>query len=198
MSAAETKPMHVEGGSFKGCPIRTARKAGKCAGFRHCGTIIQPGDRYVEGDTQYDIAGGFGHERLCLPCAGAATAAMTFWSGGEQPVPDNVLVEVELRSGIISPPVWASEVHWKHGICGITEDDIVGFRVARHGAFLMSVDRPGESEYELVLRRGCEAEARWAEQAAEAARHVREGTHVPGASVCLGYAPGDDRRIRQG
>jgi hypothetical protein len=45
------------------------------------------------------------HARIIKP------REMQPWSGGEQPVPDNVLVEVELRSGRISPPVWASEVH---------------------------------------------------------------------------------------
>jgi hypothetical protein len=61
----------VASGAFAGCRIRTARKAGFCADFRHCRTVIQPGDRYVQGDSQHDIAGGFGYERLCLKCGGA-------------------------------------------------------------------------------------------------------------------------------
>lgn len=65
-----TSPAVAETGWLKGHPIRTARKAGKCADFRHCGTVIQPGDKYVEGDIDIDKAGGFGHDRLCLACAG--------------------------------------------------------------------------------------------------------------------------------
>lgn len=59
----------VSDGWLKGQTIHTARKAGKCADFRHCGHMIAAGDRYVKGDAQYDIAGGFGHERFCLSCA---------------------------------------------------------------------------------------------------------------------------------
>jgi hypothetical protein len=62
----------VLSGAFKGSPIRTARKAGKCADFRHCGHTINVGDRYVEGDGDIDKASGFGRDRLCLTCGGAA------------------------------------------------------------------------------------------------------------------------------
>lgn len=58
----------AETGWLTGSTIRRARKAGKCAGFRQCGTTIQPGDEYVEGDPQYDNAGGFGRDRYCLAC----------------------------------------------------------------------------------------------------------------------------------
>lgn len=58
-----------ESGWLKGNRIRTARKAGKCADFRHCGNMIAAGDRYVEGDIDIDKAGGFGRDRLCLSCA---------------------------------------------------------------------------------------------------------------------------------
>jgi hypothetical protein len=71
MSNAISPARTVESGTFAGCRIRTVRKSGKCAGFRHCGTVLQPGDCYVEGDVDIDKAGGFGHDRLCLPCAGA-------------------------------------------------------------------------------------------------------------------------------
>lgn len=61
-------------GWLKGYPIRTARKAGKCAGFRFCGTIIQPGDLYVDCDPYK--AGGFGHDRHCLACAQVEPTAL--------------------------------------------------------------------------------------------------------------------------
>lgn len=57
--------------------IRTARKAGRCAN-RHaaiagnapgCTLMIEAGDRYLEGDIDPYSAGGFGHDRLCMPCA---------------------------------------------------------------------------------------------------------------------------------
>lgn len=51
--------------------IRKARKAGKCAEFRHCGNRIEVGDRYVQGDINPYEAGGFAHDRLCLKCAEA-------------------------------------------------------------------------------------------------------------------------------
>jgi hypothetical protein len=58
----------VQSGYFKGNRIRTARKAGKCADFRHCGNMIEVGDLYVEGEGDPYKAGGFGRERLCLAC----------------------------------------------------------------------------------------------------------------------------------
>ena len=57
--------------------IRTARKAGRCAN-RHaslagnadgCTLTIETGDRYLEGDCDPYSAGGFGRDRICLPCA---------------------------------------------------------------------------------------------------------------------------------
>lgn len=58
-------PIKVSGGLYDGHMIRRARKAGKC----HCGTVIDAGDLYLEGEGN-NIAGGFGNERLCLNCGG--------------------------------------------------------------------------------------------------------------------------------
>lgn len=65
----------VIGGWPDGHHIRTARKAHRCD-YDHgvgnggrCKTIIQPGDRYVEGDAN-DGAGGYARDRYCLACAG--------------------------------------------------------------------------------------------------------------------------------
>lgn len=46
----------------------------------------------------------------------------------------------------------------------------------------MSLDRPGETELELVERRGCEAAARAAAHDAAIAEHRRNGTSVEGGS----------------
>lgn len=65
----------VADGWLKGQPIRKARKAHRCDYFHgvrnggRCKTIIQPGSYYVEGEAN-DEAGGFGHDRYCLACAG--------------------------------------------------------------------------------------------------------------------------------
>lgn len=56
--------------------IRRARKEHRCAN-RHaalvgnapgCTLTIKPGEQYVEGDVDPYLAGGFGHDRICLPC----------------------------------------------------------------------------------------------------------------------------------
>ena len=68
----------IESGWLAGHMIRKARKPHPCD-ETHCQHTIQPGEDYAEGDPQYDIAGGFGHERFCIPCAGpdAARAAQS-------------------------------------------------------------------------------------------------------------------------
>ena len=50
-----------------GTKVRTARKAGKCAW--DCRGMIAAGDHYIDGDSSYEIAGGFGSERICMNCA---------------------------------------------------------------------------------------------------------------------------------
>lgn len=62
-------------GWLKGSTIRRARKAHRCDYWRglaaggKCPNIIQPGEDYAEGEPN-DEAGGFGHDRYCLTCAG--------------------------------------------------------------------------------------------------------------------------------
>jgi len=67
----------VASGPFVGSPIRTAKKAGKCADFRHCGNMINVGDLYVQGDCDPYEAGGFAHDRMCLSCGGIAAQSGT-------------------------------------------------------------------------------------------------------------------------
>jgi hypothetical protein len=71
-------------GPYKGHPIRKAKKAFVCltflgvndAGKRiHCRRQINVGDHYVEGDSNLDVAGGFGHDKLCFFCARVETMA---------------------------------------------------------------------------------------------------------------------------
>lgn len=63
------------GGWLDSHPVRTARKAGRCDYWRgsqnggRCHTPINPGDRYIEGETN-DEAGGYGNDRYCFDCAG--------------------------------------------------------------------------------------------------------------------------------
>lgn len=66
--------------------VRTARKQHRCVtaelaerGTRPdvsavCTITINPGEQYVEGDPNPYKAGGFGHDRICLPCAKAGFA----------------------------------------------------------------------------------------------------------------------------
>lgn len=66
--------------------IRKARKQHRCVtaslaerGTRPdvsavCKRVIKPGEQYVEGDTNPYKAGGFGHDRICMPCAKAGFA----------------------------------------------------------------------------------------------------------------------------
>lgn len=64
----------IKTGWLAGHMIRTARKAHLCD-ETHCTRTIQIGEEYAEGDPQYDRAGGFGHERFCLTCAGLTAEA---------------------------------------------------------------------------------------------------------------------------
>lgn len=68
---ARRKPIEqVKSGPFAGYTIRTARKPGPCD--RHCGAMIERGQRYVEGDghpTRGPL--GYARERVCLKCGGA-------------------------------------------------------------------------------------------------------------------------------
>lgn len=60
---------------------RTARKTHRCANASRaergvawaqcCKRTITPGERYLEGDVNPDIAGGFGHDRYCMGCVEA-------------------------------------------------------------------------------------------------------------------------------
>jgi hypothetical protein len=66
----------ITGGWLDGHLIRRARKPTRCDYWRgldnggRCNAPIQPGDLYAEGDCTLDRAGGFGHHRYCLSCAG--------------------------------------------------------------------------------------------------------------------------------
>lgn len=67
----------VTTGRYEGRAIRRARKPYVCEQWvsgwpqiNRCGRPINAGDLYVEGDVDPDRAGGFGHERICLECAG--------------------------------------------------------------------------------------------------------------------------------
>lgn len=66
--------------------IRTARKRHRCvnAGLAErgarpdvtavCAVHIERGDQYIQGDCDPYSAGGFGYERICLPCRKAGFA----------------------------------------------------------------------------------------------------------------------------
>lgn len=70
----------VADGTWKGQPIRRARKAHRCDYWHgsqnggRCKNTIQPGEDYVQGELN-DDAGGFGHDRYCLDCAGPEARA---------------------------------------------------------------------------------------------------------------------------
>lgn len=60
--------------------IRIARKRHRCVNAHAadagnpavadvCTRFIEPGQPYVEGDIDPYSAGGFGHDRICKPCA---------------------------------------------------------------------------------------------------------------------------------
>lgn len=59
-----------------------ARKAGRCANRSAalagnapgCTLEIKPGDPFVYGDVDPYLAGGFGRDRICQPCADAGRA----------------------------------------------------------------------------------------------------------------------------
>jgi hypothetical protein len=64
---------------------RTARKQHRCANAHAailgnllvkdiCTRVIKPGEQYVEGEVDPYYAGGFGHDRICKPCADAGQA----------------------------------------------------------------------------------------------------------------------------
>jgi len=86
MQAMRASPVKVIGGVWHGCLLRTARKAGRCdysRGFKddrpasengRCPNRINVGDRYMEGEMN-DEAGGFGHDRYCMQCAGPEARA---------------------------------------------------------------------------------------------------------------------------
>jgi hypothetical protein len=65
----------VEKGTWRGAPIRKARKAGRCDYWRGaqaggmCAARIAPGDFYMQGEMN-DTAGGWGSDRYCMDCAG--------------------------------------------------------------------------------------------------------------------------------
>ena len=64
----------VEYGVWTGRAIRTARKAGPCQYGRRvtggpcCRNVIQPGDKYVEGEHDDYRAGGYAMQRWCMEC----------------------------------------------------------------------------------------------------------------------------------
>lgn len=64
--------------------VRVARKRHRCANAHAadvgnplvaniCKRYIEAGERYVEGELN-ETAGGFGHDRICEPCAQAGQA----------------------------------------------------------------------------------------------------------------------------
>jgi hypothetical protein len=69
-------PRRVNIGGYRGHLIRKARKHHRCdevGGWPErvrCSAKIGAGSSYVEGDVNPDSAGGFGHYRICLSCAG--------------------------------------------------------------------------------------------------------------------------------
>lgn len=58
------------GSMLNGHCVRRARKKYNCDGWatKGCEVIIEPGNEYVEGDSDIDRAGGFGHKRYCSVC----------------------------------------------------------------------------------------------------------------------------------
>lgn len=68
-------PRTWEGPRYDGNIVRRARKEYHCdeaygwPDFKRCGRRIAIGCAYVEGDVDPYRAGGFAHERICLPCA---------------------------------------------------------------------------------------------------------------------------------
>lgn len=73
----------VTEGTWKNHLIRRARKAHTCDYYRgrlnggRCGAKIAVGDDYMEGEMN-DDAGGFGHDRYCLECAGPEARAAAY------------------------------------------------------------------------------------------------------------------------
>lgn len=62
----------------------------------------------------------------------------------------------------------------------------------------MSVDRPGESEAELVDRRMAEAEERWKAHDAAIEEHRRNGTLVPSGTPAFSAGKFDPHDLVQG
>lgn len=63
-------PRLVTAGEWAGFPIRKARKDWPCSGWKakRGHAVIPAGSLYVEGYMDPDVAGGFGHDRLCRDC----------------------------------------------------------------------------------------------------------------------------------
>lgn len=59
----------IRGGWLDDSIVRKARKRHACENPQ-CPRDIERGDLYVEGDIDPYRAGGFGHERFCIVCAG--------------------------------------------------------------------------------------------------------------------------------
>ena len=70
----------VSEGTWRGQPIRRARKAYRCDYWRgamnggRCAKRIAAGDYYMQGEAN-DEAGGFGYDRYCMECAGSEAQA---------------------------------------------------------------------------------------------------------------------------
>lgn len=61
-------PITVESGPWSGYQVRRARKVFKCDD--RCGYWLGGGQLYLQGEVDPYRAGGFGHDRICLKCAG--------------------------------------------------------------------------------------------------------------------------------
>lgn len=58
------------------------------------------------------------------------------WNGGECPVDEDMVVEVQFRNGNVKPPMQAGNYKWDHGYPGsdvIFESDIIAYRIAGPG-----------------------------------------------------------------
>lgn len=68
----------VQSGTWRGNPIRKARKPGKCEYWRgeagRCKAPIAAGDYYMQGEMN-DAAGGYAADRYCMHCAGEEARA---------------------------------------------------------------------------------------------------------------------------
>ena len=66
---------HIEIPGLGTRTIRTARKAGPCAGWtqKYGHAIIEAGDRYWESEPDPYTAGGYGMKRCCIACLPVGT-----------------------------------------------------------------------------------------------------------------------------